>query len=308
MLNYRCISSKKGVPLSTKIYYFTGTGNSLFVAKRITELLDGELISIASALENMKNISDANCIGIIFPCYLAQLKGLPLIIEDFCNLLTNTTASYVFAICTYGAYGPVNAYPTLNFLSKHLKNSGVKLSGSFAIKLPLNNLDYDHIPVPINRDHKKMFAYTEKVLEAICKRVKYNKPSKFQFLKDLFCILTRPLFILMGKYVYESLKVLAHETKESKLSYRELIKLTDKSIFVDDKCNACEICSKICPVQNIDLIDNKPVWKHNCQMCLACVEWCPQKAIHHWCIAQGKSYHHPSITISDMFNQRKKIK
>ena len=80
----------------------------------ITELLDGQLISLVSAIEKTTRITEVDCIGIVFPCYLAQLNGVPLIVEDFCKLLKHTTAKYVFALCTYGGFGPVNAYPTLN--------------------------------------------------------------------------------------------------------------------------------------------------------------------------------------------------
>ena len=74
-------------------------------------------------------------------------------------------------------------------------------------------------------------------------------------------------------------------------------------MYVDDECNGCATCAKVCPVKNIKIIENKPVWQHHCEMCLACDEWCPQKAIHHWCKIEGKDYHHPDIKIADMIKQ-----
>lgn len=93
------------------------------------------------------------------------------------------------------------------------------------------------------------------------------------------------------------------ESKDTNLTFREMIPLTDKSIFVDDKCTGCGTCSKVCPAQNIQIIENKPVWLHQCEMCLACDEWCPKRAIRHWCKQEGKDYHHPDIKISDMLRQ-----
>ena len=96
------------------------------------------------------------------------------------------------------------------------------------------------------------------------------------------------------------------EPKDTNLKFYELMPLTDKSIYTDEKCNGCTVCVKICPVQNIKMIKNKPVWQHHCELCLACTEWCPKKAIHNCWRAEGKgSYHHPDVKISDMFKQSK---
>jgi ferredoxin len=77
----------------------------------------------------------------------------------------------------------------------------------------------------------------------------------------------------------------------------------DKSFWVDNKCNSCGICEKVCPARNITLVDGKPTWNKKCQQCLACIQWCPEKAIQF-----GKKtplyprYHHASVKAVDMIN------
>ena len=112
--------------------------------------------------------------------------------------------------------------------------------------------------------------------------------------------------MLKNLYIID-LKKKSKEPKNTNLKYYELIPLTDKSIYADDKCNGCAICAKVCPVQNIKMVDNKPVWQHRCEMCLACAEWCPIKAIHHWNRAEGIVYHHPNVKISDMLGHLSKV-
>jgi ferredoxin len=219
-------------------------------------------------------------------------------------MLKGSSARYVFAICTYGGFGPFNAWPTLQNLSALLRDSGVFLSGAFSIKLPLNNLDYDHIPVPINRNHQVMFDYTDAKLQAMAKRIRKGKKSKYRIPKRLFCFVTKPLFSLMGKYVYASLLKTAHESADSGLGFRDLVAISDRSISVDDACNGCGLCEKICPVKNITLLDGKPVWNRHCEMCLACDEWCPQRAVRHWCKTRGKDYRHPEVSVANMLEQR----
>ena len=84
---------------------------------------------------------------------------------------------------------------------------------------------------------------------------------------------------------------------------RKQVPKMDKDFWCDDKCNACEICVRICPAGNIEMKKGKPAWKHHCEQCLACIQWCPRESIQF-----GKKtpayerYHHPEITLKDMLN------
>ena len=74
-----------------KTFYFTATGNSLAVAKRI----GGELISIAKA--DKKEYKD-DVIGVVFPVYGF---AVPKIVRRFLAE-TKLDADYMFAVGTYG--------------------------------------------------------------------------------------------------------------------------------------------------------------------------------------------------------------
>ena len=77
-----------------KIFYFTATGNRLYVAKNFS----GELYSIPKVLKsNELNFQDEK-IGIIFPCYGFSA---PNIVREFIEKVT-LKSSYIFAIITYG--------------------------------------------------------------------------------------------------------------------------------------------------------------------------------------------------------------
>jgi len=109
-----------------------------------------------------------------------------------------------------------------------------------------------------------------------------------------------PLYILMRQPVTNALKEKAKEPMDTKLKYFELMPLTDRSITVDEKCNSCGTCVKVCPVNNIKIVDKRPEFQHRCEMCFACDEWCPSNAIHHWCRPEGVKYHHPEVKIAEM--------
>lgn len=291
--------------MSVEIYYFSGTGNSLAVAREIAEKTQGKLISISSVSNSEKIKSAADSIGIVFPCYMAQLYGIPLIVENFLKKVENIESKYIFAVCTCGGFQSVNALPTLKNLSKLVRSMGGKLTGEFSIKLPMNNLNYPS--KLINQDQAKMFKEAQEKIEVICKCVTNKRRNKFKALKSLFNLVMVPMYLLLQNLYIIHLRQMSHEGKETDLSFRELIPLTDKSIWVDDKCTGCGTCAKVCPAGNIQMIELKPVWQHRCEMCLACDEWCPTRAIHHWCKQDGKNYRHPDVKISDMFGQNHSV-
>lgn len=48
-----------------------------------------------------------------------------------------------------------------------------------------------------------------------------------------------------------------------------------------EKCDGCEECTNICPVEVFRIVDGKsdPYQASECSYCLSCVEVCPNKSI-----------------------------
>jgi ferredoxin len=289
--------------VTTEVYYFSGTGNSFAVAREIANRIGGELLSIPAARRKQRVQTNADRIGIVFPSYLAQLCGVPLIVERFIRCLDRVDGKYIFAVATCGGYESFNALPALKSLSKLAKANGGKIAAVHSVRLPMNTLDYSHIPVPINKDLERMFRKCQARVGAICQATLQGKKTRFGMAKSILNWVMTPLYlILKGAYLKE-LRRNAEEPDNSSLSFRELIPRIDKVINCDDRCDGCGTCSKVCPAENISMSEGRPVWLHRCEMCLACAEWCPKKAIHHWLRVDGRTYHHPDVNVSDMLKQ-----
>lgn len=272
-----------------EIYYFSGTGNSLAVARDLAEKIRAKLIPIASCIERKEIIPHADTIGIVFPVYYGNL---PVIIKKFAQKLDNIDDTYIFAVCTYGG-GTGNSFQSL---SQILKSRGGNLSAQFGVHMPQNAFS------KFWESHEKLIENWEKKLESISKSI--NKQKKEILLKDLIQdIILFPINMFIKPFIKKGLAT--HSNSSSDEPIEKLIHLSDRSFTINEKCNGCGICAEICPVSNIKIVENKPMWLHHCENCLACYNWCPQKAIESDIPEKGYYYHHPEVTVSDMINQKK---
>ncbi|MCL6460153.1 MAG: EFR1 family ferrodoxin, partial [Gorillibacterium sp.] len=120
------------------IFYFSGTGNSLYAAKTIAHHTGEELVSI-SAAENTSNkcheynLKNNEIIGFVHPIYS---WGPPRIVLEFIEKLklSNYQGNYVFAIATCG--GTIGN--TMKVMKASLNKKDMNLSSGFSLKMPNN--------------------------------------------------------------------------------------------------------------------------------------------------------------------------
>jgi ferredoxin len=256
--------------MNNKIYFYTGTGNSLWTAKNLALLLDNtELIPMVREKKSIIT-SDAERVGIIFPVHM---WGLPLHVIDFIQRLVADPAKYYFAVAVNA--GQVAA--TLIQLQKRLQEKGGNLSAGFSICLPSNYIPWGGA-IAVEKQ-QELFAESLNKIKFIADIVRAKEarsPEKGPSYQNVF---------LSALYKIGSPR----------------IPQMDKSFRVDAKCTSCKICEKICPTKNIIIADGKPTWHHHCEQCLACIQWCPEEAIQYGKnTTTKKRYHHPEIKLPEM--------
>jgi ferredoxin len=256
--------------MKTTIYVYTGTGNSLWAARKIADRLEqSELIPLSRNPKETVHC-DSERIGLVFPVHI---WGLPPPVLEFVHRLKADPAQYIFAVGVNA--GQVAA--TLVQLQKLLQAKQLHLSSGFSIDLPSNYIPWGGA-ISQEKQQKKFAAALEKFERiATVVRNKENRPPE-----------KGPLWqTLILSMIYR--KSLPHVAK------------MDKSFLADEKCTACGICAKICPAQNIRMFESKPVWQHHCEQCFACLQWCPEEAIQYGKNTKNKKrYHHPDISLKDM--------
>jgi ferredoxin len=263
----------QGKVMKTTLFYLTGTGNSLWVARTLAQALGGaEVKSIA--VGKKEKAADSRGIGLVFPVHI---WGVPRLVLEFVRELKALHPDYAFAI----AVNAGQVANTLVQLQKVLKKNGVNLSTGFEIPMPSNYIPWGG-PGPREKQDQR-FASAKKRISEIAAAIKD---------KEELPVERGPLWqrILFSPFY--------------KMTFSQVPKM-DRKFWVDEKCNQCSICSKVCPVQNITLQDGKPVWNHRCEQCFACLQWCPQEAIQYGKkTPQYQRYHHPEVQLNDILKLR----
>ena len=115
------------------IFYYSGCGNSKFIAKSIAEALNDNLVFIPEAQREGKfeyNLTDNEMLGFVYPIYSWRP---PHLVEEFVNKLKiNGKPSYVWTAVTCGD----NVGETEKIFRKELETIGLSLDAAFCFKMP----------------------------------------------------------------------------------------------------------------------------------------------------------------------------
>jgi ferredoxin len=259
--------------MNTVIYYYTGTGNSLWTARTLAaELGNTEVFPITKVMKDGSSLQ-IDAVGIVFPVHM---WGVPAPVMGFLQKMEKDPHRYYFA-CAVNA-GQVSR--TLIQLRKLMASYGMRLSAGFDIVLPSN-----YIP--------------------------WGGPGSAERLKKMNDIAREKIKLVAAKIAGKESGPVEKGPLWQRIVFTALYQLTfnmipemDKNFWSDEKCNTCGICAKVCPVENIVIEAGKPVWQHRCEQCLACIQWCPSEAVQY-----GKKtpayerYHHPEVKLKDMMQR-----
>ncbi len=260
--------------MGTTLYYFSGTGNSLKIARELASRLgECRLIPMAKYWQRDKMTAKSESIGFVFPMYL---YGLPDLVMKFMERIDLATVDYIFAVVTRSGSQGCSLHRIETILSEKSK----VLNAGFYINMPSN---YPLIEeVPSSDKQKKLFTKANKKLNKIVKIVK-SKGNKGE--KDL------PL--------------VKHTAVQTNNNWLKDVYTKDEHFHVDSNCLECAICEMVCPVNNIVMVNNRPEWQHRCQQCFACLNFCPKGCIDYDKKTRDKKrYHHPDIAFKDIGNQK----
>ena len=237
------------------IFYFTGTGNTKWVAQQISEAIGETLYYIPDLIREDKytfDLKEGETIGFCFPIHGWQP---PRIVRSFIRKLALANkAAYCWALTTCGD----NMGEAMTILNKDLAAIGMQATTQFAVVMPES---YVCLPFMYTDTEEKEHAKINKVRQMLPHIINVIR-GRETGVEELVKGATPRLYsYVIGAYFNAKM-------------------ITDKKFTVDeDVCIKCGKCIKVCPVDNIQ--GTPPEWIHNgrCTSCLACYHYCPVHAI-----------------------------
>ncbi|HOB19734.1 MAG TPA: EFR1 family ferrodoxin [Candidatus Atribacteria bacterium] len=243
------------------ILYFTGTGNSRYVAQKIADKIKGELLNLNELIKRNETVMiQAENLVFVTPTFAWRI---PRIIRDWILKADFSTVKKVWFVMTCGSeIGNASIYN-----QKLCRVKGCEYMGTAQVIMPENYIAMFVVP---------------------------NKEKAEEIILN-----AHPVIDKAAKYIAEGEKLPA---EKNSLYYRLLSGVVNplfypvcvkaKAFRADGRCIGCSRCAEKCPLNNISIVDGKPVWGKNCTHCMACICYCPTEAIEYGRKSKGKPRYH----------------
>ena len=233
--------------------YFSGTGNTKYIAERFAEKMGAKCLSIEGEADFFVEIAAQDTVAICYPIYGSRA---PLIMRRFVAAYMDALRGKKLIIfATQVAFSGDGARSLLDLLP----SGHVEVIYAAHIYMP-NNVS-NLWPLYRRQSRRKIRRYlvrAETKLERICRNIRAGRVKKRGFSK-----FSRAIGRLQG-----SPWLRAGE-----------IWMGRKIIVYDEFCTRCGFCVHFCPMQNLELQDGKIAGKQDCAVCYRCVNFCPERAI-----------------------------
>lgn len=243
------------------ILCFSGTGNSLYIAKLLADYLNDNVTELKDELlsdSGQATISCENEVRVVwvFPVYS---WGIPPVVKRFMNRVNLRNAGGVghYMVATCGD----DAGLTHRQWRKLIKRRHWTDIGAFSVIMPntytlMKGFDTDSPEVAVR-----------KLADA---------PSRVKSIAA----------DISDQSIVDKVKTGNWAWIKSRIIYHWFVRhaMSPKPFHATDACSGCGLCAKACPLENVMMWKHRPEWRDRCALCLRCYHICPNHAV-----AYGKS-------------------
>ena len=236
-------------------FYFSGTGNTKFVAERLCAKLSGTYKTAAydiAAADCAAALAEADIIMLAYPIY-GSCPPVPMRRFVYANKQRFNNREVIIAVTQYMFSGDGAAS-----LGRTVEKFGGKVVYAEHFNMPNNICDMKILKIRNGEELRETVSKAEKRMDAFVEKIVSGKPFRRGFNVASHAV---------GYYCQRKFFRKGEPEKKSKLKIDA------------GKCLGCCKCVKQCPVHNIVIDDGKAVPRGDCALCYRCVNNCPVKAI-----------------------------
>ena len=244
------------------ILYFSGTGNSNYVAKRIADALGDALVNLNDRIKasDTSLVETGERVIIVTPTYAWRI---PRVVRDWLRKTELRGAKQVWFVMTCGSeIGNADKYNRELCTEK-----GLSCMGTAQIVMPENYIAMFNAPQA--EQARRIVEQAEPALQKVLAQLRAGQ--EFSPLRDT----------LYDRFMSGPV---------NPIFYKFFVKA--KAFTASSSCISCGQCVKRCPMNNVAIKDGKPVWGKNCTHCMACICYCPKEAIEYGKRSVGQPRYH----------------
>ena len=244
------------------ILYFSGTGNSNYVAKRIADALGDEILNLNDRIKSgdTSPVETGEQVIIVTPTYAWRI---PRVVRDWLLKTELRGAKRAWFVMTCGSeIGNANKYN-----GDLCAEKASSCMGTAQIVMPENYIAM--FSAPQADKARQIVAKAEPNIDCVIASIQSNQP-----------------FAPTRNNLYDRLM----SGPVNPIFYKFFVKAD--AFTVSEACIGCGQCAKLCPMNNVTLKDGKPVWSKVCTHCMACICYCPVSAIEYGNKSVGQPRYH----------------
>ena len=232
------------------ILFFSGTGNTRFLASQLAEKLGDECVDLLERIKknDLSEIRSDRPFIICTPVYVCEM---PRFLSKFFKNVSLTGDRRVYFIANSAGYGGITGY----LAKKLFRRKKMEFMGYSEVVMPRNYF-ISHYPPQTRDEIKERLMSACQQLNDIAQTIRNGEKLRARYVFMFEKLITIPFNPVWSKY-----------------------KMSAKEFFADSRCISCGKCEKFCPLNNISIKDKKPVWGSSCTHCMACIGNCPADAI-----------------------------
>ena len=244
------------------ILYFSGTGNSKYVAKQIADALGDEIVNLNDRIKagDTSPVKTGERVIIVTPTYAWRI---PRVVRDWLLKTELRGARQAWFVMTCGSeIGNADKYNRELCAEK-----AISCMGTAQIVMPENYIAM--FSAPQADKARQIVVQAEPSIDRAIAAVQANQP-----------------FAPTRNNLYDRFM----SGPVNPIFYKFFVKAD--AFNVSDACIGCGQCAKRCPMNNITLKDGKPLWGKDCTHCMACICYCPVSAIEYGKKSVGQPRYH----------------